>query len=76
MSPGGPGPSSPDAPWPAGAGVTLSMLVRVERPGGETRHLRDEEVDPDRVVMSGRVTFLDGDTPLGDPLAVPFVHDC
>ena len=52
------------------------MLVQVDRPGGEARYLRDEEVAPEQAVMRARVTFLDGDRPLGDPLEVPFVRDC
>ncbi len=67
---------APKEPWPAGAEVTLGMLMQVDRAGGETRHLRDEEVNPDQAVMRGRVTFLTGDSPLGDPLEVPFVRDC
>lgn len=67
---------APKKPWPAGTEVTLGMLLQVERSGSEPRHLRDEEVDPNQAVMRGRVTFLNGDTPLGDPLEVSFVHDC
>lgn len=67
---------APRGPWPAGAKVTVGMLVRVERPGGETHYLRDDEVDPDRAVMTARVTFLGGGRPLGEPLEVPFVRDC
>ena len=52
------------------------MLVRVERPGVEARYLRDEEVAVEQAVIRARVTFLDGDRSLGDPLEVPFVRDC
>ena len=67
---------APREPWPAGAEVAIGMLVQIDRPGGEARYLRDEEVAPDQAVMRARVTFLDGDRPLGDPLEVPFVRDC
>ena len=67
---------APRPPWHAGTRATIGVLVRVERPGGEARYLRDEEVAPDRAVMTARVTFLDGDRPLCDPLDVPLVRDC
>jgi hypothetical protein len=67
---------APKEPWPAGADVTLGMLLLVDRAGSETRYLRDEEVNPDQAVMRGRVTFLKGDSQLGDPLEVSFVRDC
>ena len=67
---------APKDPWPTGAEVAIGMLVQVERPGGETHYLRDTEVAADQAVMLARVTFLDGDRPLGDPLEVPFVRDC
>lgn len=67
---------APQDPWPAGAGVTIGLLVRVDRPGGDVRYLRDGEVDPEGAVMRARVTFFDGDRPLCDPLEVPFVRDC
>jgi hypothetical protein len=52
------------------------MLIKVDRSGSEARYLRDDEVIPDQAVMRARVTFLDGDRPLGEPLEVPFVRDC
>jgi hypothetical protein len=67
---------APNAPWPAGAKVAIGMLARVERPGGETHYLNDEDVPLERAVMSARVTFLDGERLLGDALVVPLVHDC
>lgn len=67
---------APKEPWPAGAEVTLGLLLQVDRAGAETRYLRDEEVDPIRTVIRGRVTFLSGDGPLGEPLEVPFVREC
>ena len=67
---------APKDPWPAGAEVAIGMLVQVTRPGGEVRYLRDKEVAPEQAVMRARVTFLDGDLPLGDPHEVPLVRDC
>lgn len=67
---------APQGPWPAGAKVALGMLLLVNRGGEPTRYVRDEEVNPERAVMRARVTFLDGDRPLGDPLELPFVRDC
>jgi hypothetical protein len=67
---------APHAPWPSGARVTLGMLIKVHRPGSEARYLADKEVAPEQAVMRAKVTFLDGDVPLDEPLEVPFVHDC
>jgi hypothetical protein len=67
---------APKDPWPAGAEVAIGMLVQVERPGGETHYLRDTEVAAEQAAMRARVTFLDGDLPLGNALEVPFVRDC
>ena len=67
---------APRDPWPAGAEVSIGVLVQVERPGGEARYLHDNEVAPEQAVMRARVTFLDGDRPLGDPHEVPLVRDC
>lgn len=67
---------APRAPWPPGAKVALAMLIKLHRPGGEARYLGDKEVTPEHAVMRARVTFLDGDLPLGDPLEVAFVRDC
>jgi hypothetical protein len=67
---------APRDPWPTGAEVAIGMLVQVDRPGGGSHYLRDNEVAPDQAVMRARVTFLDGDLPLGNPLEVPFVRDC
>jgi hypothetical protein len=52
------------------------MLVEVHRPGSEARYLGDQDVTPEQAVMSARVTFLEGDLALGDPLEVSFVRDC
>jgi hypothetical protein len=67
---------APQAPWPPEAKVTLGMLIKVHRPGGEARYLGDKDVTPEQAVMRAKVTFLDGDLQLGDPLEVAFVRDC
>ena len=67
---------APKAPWSEGVKVTIGMLARVERPGGEGHYLNDEDVPLDRAVLFVRVTFLDGERSLGDPLEVPLLHDC
>lgn len=66
---------APQSPWPPGSVVTIGMLVRVYRPGDEGRYLKDREVS-DQADMHVRMTFLDGDLRLGDPLELPFVRDC
>jgi hypothetical protein len=67
---------APHAPWPPGAKVALGMLITVHQPGGEDRYLGDKDVTAEQAVMRARVTFLDGDRQLGDPLDVAFVRDC
>ncbi|HZV03688.1 MAG TPA: hypothetical protein VE999_01230 [Gemmataceae bacterium] len=67
---------APQAPWPPEAKVALGMLIKVHRPGGEARYLDDKDVTPEQAVMRARVTFLDGELQLGDPLEVAFVRDC
>lgn len=67
---------APQEPWPPGATVAIGMLVKVYRPGEEGRYLDDRDVIPEQAAMRARVTFLDGDLQLGDPLEVPFVRDC
>jgi hypothetical protein len=67
---------APKEPWPAEAKVTIGMLLRVERPGGKTHYLNDEDVAIELAVMGARVTFLDGERPLGEPREVPLIHDC
>jgi hypothetical protein len=52
------------------------MLVKVHRPGGEARYLGDKDVTPEQAVMRAKLTFLDGDLQLGDPLELSFVRDC
>lgn len=67
---------APEGPWAAGAEVSVGMLVRGVRPTGEGYYLHDAGVDFDRVVMSGRLTFFDGESQIGEPQELPFVHDC
>lgn len=67
---------APKVPWPADARVSIGVLARVERPGGEGHYLKDEDVPLEQAVMSVRLTFFDGERVLGDPLEVPLVHDC
>lgn len=67
---------APKAPWPPEAKVALGMLIKVHRPGSEARYLGDKDVTPEQAVLRARVTFLDGDSQLGEPLEVLFVHDC
>jgi hypothetical protein len=67
---------APSEPWPAGGKANVGVLLRVVRAGGESRHLMDEEVDLERMVMSARFTFLDGERVVGEPREVPLVHDC
>jgi hypothetical protein len=67
---------APRAPWPPEAAVVLGMLVKVQRPGGEAFYLSDKDVTAGQAVMHARVTFLDGDLQLGDPLEASFVRDC
>ncbi len=67
---------APEGPWAGGTEVSVGMLVRGVRPDGEWYHLHDKDVDLDKAVMGGRVTFFDGETMLGEPHELPFVHDC
>jgi hypothetical protein len=66
---------APTSPWRSGVVLAIGMLVKVDRPGNEERYLEDREVSQ-QADMSARLTFLDGDLQLGDPLEVPFVRDC
>jgi hypothetical protein len=67
---------APNAPWPAGGEVAVGVLLRVERPGGKTHYLMDEDVDVERAEMAVRVTFLDGERVVEAPRQVPLVKDC
>lgn len=66
---------APAEPWPPNAAVAVGMLIRIERPGHDSRYLEDTEVrtQPD---MLARITFFAGDVPLANPLELPFVRDC
>jgi len=67
---------APRSPWSVGARVAIGMLLQVHRPGRKIAYLNDKDVAIERVTMRARVTFLNGDSPVGEPLEVPFVHDC
>jgi hypothetical protein len=68
---------APKAPWSAGAKVALGLLLEVHRPGrDETAFLGDGDVRPEQAVMRARLTFLNGDESVGEPLELPFVKDC
>lgn len=67
---------APGEPWHAGDKVDVGVLLRGERPGGEGYYVKDEEVVIARAVMGVRLTFLNGDRVVGEPLEVPLIHDC
>ncbi len=67
---------APNAPWPADAKVSVGVLLRGERPGVESYYLKDEDVVIERAVMGARITFLNGEQIVGDPLDVALIHDC
>ncbi len=67
---------APDEPWHTGDRIAVGVLLQGERPGGERYYLKDADVTLERVVMSGRITFFDGDRVVGVPLDVSLVHDC
>jgi len=67
---------APKAPWDAGAKVAIGMMIRVERPGGEGHYLNDQDVVIERAEMRVKVTFLAGEIVVGEPMDVPYVHDC
>lgn len=67
---------APDGPWSAGDEVSVGMLVRGVRPDGEGYYLRDKDVDIERAVTGGRLTFFSGDKAIGEPHELPFIHDC
>lgn len=67
---------APKGPWTAGTRVTIGMLLEIHRTGREVAFLGDKDVPANQAVMRAKVTFLDGDVPLGEPMEVPFVHDC
>ena len=71
-----PRPHLPE-PWTAGQARAFAAYVEVTRPGRpDPFDLRDDDVPAGSVRVSGTVRFFAGDAPLGDPLALPFVHEC
>ena len=64
-------------PWVAGQTTAFGAYVEVSRPGEPAPFdLWDEHTPEGSVRVVGDVTFFSGDAPLGDPLALPFVHEC
>ena len=64
-------------PWAAGKATAFGSYVEVTRPGRpDPFDLRDDDVPAGSVRVVGTLTFFAGDAPLGDPLALPFVHEC
>jgi hypothetical protein len=62
--------------WHPDEKVSVGVLLRGERPGGERYYLMDADVEVERVVLRARITFLDGDRSVGEPLDVTLAHDC
>jgi len=52
------------------------MLIKLERARGGWNYLADADVVLEHVTMTARITFLAGERIVGEPLEVPFVHDC
>ncbi|MGL4554857.1 MAG: hypothetical protein ACRC33_27130 [Gemmataceae bacterium] len=67
---------APEGAWKAGGRVAVGMLLAVHRPGRPVTYLGDKDGSAGLATMKVRVTFLDGDSPVGEPLEVPFVKDC
>lgn len=67
---------APKEPWHTGDRIAVGVLLRVERAGGEGHYLQDKDVVIERAEMGSWITFLNGEQIVGDPLAVPLVHDC
>ena len=64
-------------PWTAGKPTAFASYVEVIRPGRpDLFDLRDDDVPAGSVRVSGTVRFFAGDAPLGEPLALPFIHEC
>lgn len=60
-----------------GRRMAVSLLVQVHRPGRpNVAYLNDTDVSVERAVMRARITYFADDSPLGEPLEVPFVRDC
>jgi len=67
---------APDGPWNAGTNVSIGMLIKLERTRGGWNYLADADVVLAYVTMTARITFLADGRIVGEPLEVPFVHDC
>ena len=67
---------APDGPWTAGTKVSIGMLIKLERTRHGSNYLADADVVLDKVTMNACITFFAGDNMLGEPLEVPFIHDC
>ena len=64
-------------PWAAGKSTAFAAYVEVTRPGRPAPFdLRDDDVPEGSVRVVGTVSFFAGDASLGDPLVLPFVHEC
>jgi hypothetical protein len=64
-------------PWTAGRATAFAAYVEVSRPGRlESFDLMDDHVPEGSIRVSGTVAFFAGDVPLGDPVALPFAHEC
>jgi len=63
--------------WTAGKATALGAYVEVARPGRPGPYdLMDDDVAEGSVRVTGVVSFFAGDAPLGDPVALPFAHEC
>ena len=64
-------------PWAAGKATAFAAYVEVIRPGRPAPFdLRDDDVPEGSVRVTGTLSFFAGDAPLGDAVALPFVHEC
>src|SRR5690242_3369057 len=71
-----PRPHLPE-PWAVGKRTAFAAYVEVIRPGRpDPFDLRDDDVPEGSVRVTGTLQFFAGDAPLGDPLALPFAHEC
>ena len=64
-------------PWTAGTSTAFASYVEVIRPGRPTPFdMRDDDVPEGSIRVVGTLKFFAGDSPLGDPLTLPFIHEC
>lgn len=64
-------------PWTAGRKTAFGVYVEVDRPGRAGPYdVKDDDVPGGSIRVLGRVQFFAGAAPLGDPTALPFVHEC